>query len=234
MAVDDFLKNHKHLVIVLIAAIVFVFIGSKWIDHQENVAKLQADSAHQILAVQESKNEELKNIVADQSKKYDQILSQVTAQNTTLLQELSNRQVALRKQKTINQTSTLPELTGHWQTLTNTSSSDFSISDGKISISESAARITVNGLDERAVLQKDIADKDQLLNNKESLLNGLQNVNTSLKDQVNGLNIQITDQNNSCTAEKKVLQAQIKKAKRNTFFAYLAAAGSIALKVLVK
>jgi hypothetical protein len=226
MAINTFLQTHKHLVIVLVAALSLLFIGSKWIDHEENVAKLQADAAHQALAVQESKNEELKVLVDTQAKKYEQMLAQVTAQNSTLLQALATRQVALQKQKTVNQTSTLPELAGHWQTLTNTSSSDFTVTD-KISVSESVARATVNQLDERAVLLQDNADQKQMIEGKDTLLSGLTNVNSALKEQVNGLTIQLSDQKNVCEADKAVLKAEIKKAKKRTFFAYLAVAGSV-------
>jgi len=232
MAINQFLQTHKHLVLSLIIAVTLLFIGSKFIDHLENVVKLQSDSDHQVLAVRENENKELKALVVSQQQKYDQILSQVTAQNATLLQALATRQANLQKQKVVNQTSTLPELVGHWQTLTNTSGSDFTVIDGKISVSESAARTTVNQLDERAVLEKDNADQKQIIDNKDTLLSGLQNVNLALKDQVNGLTIQITDEKNVCEADKKVLKLEITKAKKRTFFAYLAVVGSVALKFI--
>lgn len=232
MAISTFLTAHKHLVLALVAAVVLLFIGSKWIDHEENVAKLQADAAHQALAVQESKNEELKALVTSQQQKYETLLSQVTAQNANLLQQLATRQVVLQKQQSVNQTSTLPELSKRWAVLLKVNPDDFSTSDGKITVTDNIARSTVNSLEEVPVLKSNIEDQKKLTDNANTLLTGLQNVNTSLKDQVTGLNLQIVDQAKACTADKKVLEVEVKKAKRNTFLVTLVAIGSIALKFI--
>lgn len=225
---------HKHLAIVLVAAVVLLFIGSKWIDHEETVAHLQADTAHQALAVQESKNQELQALVTTQQQKYETLLSQVTAQNTSLLQALASRQVVLQKQQSVNNTSTLPELSKRWADLLKVNPDDFSTNNGKVTITDTVARSTVNSLEEVPVLKSNIEDQKKLTDNANTLLTGLQNVNTSLKDQVTGLNLQIVDQTKVCTAEKKVLEAQVKKAKRNTFLVTLIAIGSFALKYIPK
>jgi predicted nucleic acid-binding Zn-ribbon protein len=232
MAVSEFLTAHKHLAMVLVAAVVLLFVGSKWIDHEETVAHLQADAAHQALAVQESKNEELKALVNTQQQKYETLLSQVTAQNTSLLQALASRNATLQKQKSVNNTSTLPELSKRWADLLKVNPDDFSTGNGKVTVSDSTARSTVNSLEEVPVLKSNIEDQKKLTDNANTLLTGLQNVNTSLKDQVNGLNLQIADQKTSCIAEKKVLEAQVKKAKRNTVLVSIVAVASFALKFI--
>jgi len=232
MAVSEFLTAHKHLAIVLVAAVVLFFIGSKWIDHEEHVATLQADTAHQALAIQESKNQELQALVTTQQQKYETLLSQVTAQNTSLLQALASRNATLQKQQSVNNTSTLPELSKRWADLIKVNPDDFSTSGDRVTISGTTARTTVNSLEEVPVLKSNIEDQKKLTDNANTLLTGLQNVNNSLKSQVDGLNLQITDQSKVCVAEKKVLEVQVRKAKRNTVIVTLVAIGSFALKFI--
>ena len=130
---------------------------------------------------------------------------------------MSVRDRETKKQQETNLTLPLPDLAKRWVQLLNIPQAEIqpaNIPDNLI-ITDSAARTTVNQLEELPTLRANVVTLQTLVDNGNTLLKERDNVVVGLNNQVGGLQEEITKQAALNKTEQDKLKADARRSKRN-------------------
>lgn len=197
-------KAHEKLVIIAVAAfLLFHFYGAglnAFIRHDEGAQAI----AEQTLTAQVQANSQL-------AAQNTALLAQVTAANLALAKAATIRDAQTKVQQTTDQTLPLPALGARWETLLNLQPSDIvPTPDGALKVSGEASHTTVNALESIPGLQADLAGDQTTIAND-------QTVGIAQTTQIAGLDKQIVDADVACKAQVATEKAIARRGKFRWF-----------------
>ena len=213
----SWIQRHEKLLIIVLAAIFLWFSWGKYVDWQARHDDVAAAIAQTKLEQQVEANEKLAQVVESNANNYKVLLAQVTSQNQMLANAIATRDIATKKQQETNLTLPLPDLAKRWVQLLNIPQAEIQPANlpDKLIITDSAARTTVNQLEEIPRLAGNLAAEKQAHANDVSLLKDRDKAVTDLNAQVAGKDEEILKQAEANKAAQDKLKADARRAKRN-------------------
>jgi hypothetical protein len=227
----SWILNHEKILIVLAALVVLVYLGGRYFDSDSAVAKNAV--AQQVLQEQVTQNATIAKQLAVQVQQYQEMITSLAVQNSSLARAMGQRQTEVLHQQKIDQTLPLPDLAVRWQKLAGLQPGDFENTPKGLHVSESGSRTTVQILETVPVLREDLATTHQIIANKNTQIEGATGVITGLNTQVAGLKTELTAKDKACETELKLAKAKARKGKVRSFiFGVGIGAGVVAKLVL--
>ena len=224
----SWLQKHERIVIVFLVLLAATWIGNRWIDAKAAATSQAAAVAAQQLKEQEAKDAAITAQVAQLSSQYQALVTQVTAQNAQLAASMANRTVVLQQQQAADKTMPLPDLGARWATLAGVDRSELSANTTGITVTDTAARATVDKLEQVPVLTQNLKDETTVATNTQQELASANGVIAGQNQQIAGLQLTITDDDKACKAQVAAEKAEANKSKRKWFISgALAGAGGI-------
>jgi hypothetical protein len=197
-------KAHEKLIIVVIVSfLLFHFYGAglnAWVRHDEGAQAV----AEQTLTAQVQANSQL-------AAQNTALLAQVTAANAALAKAATVRDAQTKTQQTVDQTLPLPALGQRWELLLNLQPSDIvPLPNDALQVSDEASHTTVAALETIPTLQADLAGDQTTIAND-------QKVEAAQTTQIAGLGKQITDADVACKAQVATEKAKARRSKFRWF-----------------
>lgn len=225
--------NRERLLIVLAVLVAVVYLGAKYLDHAKESAIAKNAVAQQALQDQANQNAVIAKQLATQVQQYQGMVESLASQNSTLARSMGQRQTEVLHQQKIDQTLPLPDLAVRWQTLTGLQPGDFENTTRGLHVSESASRTTVQILETVPALRKDLEATHQIIENKDTQIEGANGVITGLNTQVAGLKAELTAKDKACETELKLEKAKARKGKLKSFLTGAGIGAGVVLKILL-
>lgn len=228
-----FFKEHERLVLGLGLLGVVLWLGNSFLSHTYDRALVKNAIANQVLQEQISKNEEIEKQMSHQLETYQQLMSTLSAQNSSLARAMGQRQTEVLHQQKIDQTLPLPDLAVRWQKLAGLQPGDFENTTRGLHVSESGSRTTVQILETVPALREDLAATHQIIENKDTQITGANGVITGLNTQVAGLKAELTAKDKACETELKLEKAKARKGKLRAFVVGLGVGAGVVVRLLI-
>lgn len=227
------LQKHERLIVAVLIIAAMMFLGNKWLDNrsvsdavQAALAKQQAVELQQKVADDEKRQAEQAAQTAQMAAQYQAMVDGLTRQNASLAAAVAQRTSILEKQQTANNTAPLPEVAQRWIGLAGLQPTDLQVAANGVDVNDTAARKTVNLLEEVPVLQQNVRDIQQVADNRQAELSKANDVIATQGTQIVGLNQEVADEKKAhkadVDADKKTIdsvKADARKSKRNWFIA---------------
>ncbi len=212
---ESWLKQHERLVIIFMVLIFSFFVLDKGLGIVQSWEQHKATQAEKVLDAQKAKNDtELATAKTMLAQYQTQLAADEQAiQSLTKAQAFRDKQLPV--QQKVDAQLAPNDLALRWQGLVG-DSGVVPAADG-YNVSNTAAVITVQNLEQVPVLQADLADEQ---NKTAALQKDVASANDLIgqgKVVVSGLQTQIVDQTKACTAQINVVKAQARKGKLKAF-----------------
>lgn len=216
-AISQFLKAHERLIIVILAAVLLAGFYTKAIAYLASRDQNAANAAQAVLQAQVTANEKEATDAKQMLQQYEQLTSQLIANNNAIL--LGQKQLAAvtQKHQTADQTLPPPQLAARWTNLLQVAPTTVQPSGQGYVVTPDTAVKTVTQLETIPELQSDLAGDQTIISNNQKQIGEQSNVVTTLQGQIVGLNIQIADQTKFCSDQITAVKAQARKSKLKWF-----------------
>jgi hypothetical protein len=201
----SWLQRHERIVIVFLILLVSGWLGNKWLNDNATGDKVKVALLEQQSAAQQSQN-------AQTASQYQAMVSTLTGQINSLAASMAQRNVALVTQQTVDKTLPLPDLAKRWEALADLQVSDLTATDAGITVNDTAARATVDALEELPTLRANLVSETQIAQYTGQEL-------TKANSLISGLNSQIALDDKTHKAEIASVKADARKSKRSWFIA---------------
>lgn len=211
------LQKHERIIIVALVLLAGSWFGDHWLNNTADKDKQQATIAAQQLDEQKTKDTQLASQVSQLTTQYANVTAQLTAANEQLSSAMAQRVVVLHDQQAADKTMPLPDLGNRWAQLASIPPTDITASTAGITVSDTAARQTVEQLEKVPVLTANLQDETTEADNRQKELDNANSLIGGLNTQVSGLKLTITDEETSCKAQVTSANAQARKSKVKWF-----------------
>lgn len=215
--VESWFKTHERLIIITLAILAGLFIGSKYLGYVADRDRAAATQAAQVLTQQQAINQTLAAQVAIAQKNNQDLIIQLSQQNAILQTQQTQRTVVLQQQVATDKTLPLPDLGNRWAKLAQLNPGDITATTQGITVTPQGALQTTIMLEQLPVTQSNLDDVTKQRDNLSTELGSTQQVNSKLVTQVDGLNTQIIDANKSCKADITAVKAEARRGKLKAF-----------------
>jgi hypothetical protein len=222
------IQRHERILIVALVLTFGSWFGNHWLNIKAAADNRAAIIAEKQLDDQKAKDAQLAAQLAQLGQQYQVALRQLSAQNAQLTAAMTNRTVVLRQQQATDKTLPLPDLGKRWSDLADVPTTDITASTSGFTVSDTAARATVEKLESVPVLTQNLKDETTIADNRQSELDKANGLITGLNNQVTNLNMTIADDDKACTSKVSAVKSQARTEKRNWFLRGLAAGASLA------
>jgi hypothetical protein len=213
----SWLQKHERLILGTLLLLTLLWVGNKYLDNSANNDRTKAALLEQQLTTAKANSAQIASQNAQIASQYQAMIQQLSDQNNRLAAAVAQRNANLTTQQTTNKTLPLTDLAKRWETLAVIQPDDLTATDAGITVNDTAARATVNLLEEVPALQGNLADETQIAQNTKQELDKADDVIGGLNKQVSGLNDQIGLEQTTCKAEIASNNANARKSKRNWF-----------------
>jgi uncharacterized protein YlxW (UPF0749 family) len=225
---------HERLLIIVLAVAAVVFLGWKYLNSSSDAAIAKNAVAQEVLQQQVTQNQAITKQLATQVEQYQQMLSALTAQNASLLKNISQRQVAVQKQQQIDKTLPLPELGRRIEGLAGLTTPDVTPTAKGIELSEAGSRAIAQLLETVPVIQQEVKDLQAIVANKDTQIASLETMVGSLNIQVAGLKTELLDKDRAMKAAIDLEKAKARKSKIRYFLTGLGIGAGVASYLLLR
>ena len=223
---------HERILIVFAVLFLAVFLGWKYLNSSSEEAIAKNAVAQEVLQQQVTQNQAITKQLATQVEQYQQMLSALTAQNASLLKNISQRQVAVQKQQQIDKTLPLPELGRRIEGLAGLTTPDVTPTAKGLELSEAGSRAIAQLLETVPVIQQEVKDLQVIVANKDVQIASLETLVGSLNIQVAGLRTELLDKDRAMKAAIDLEKAKARKSKVRYFLTGLGIGAGIAAYLL--
>jgi uncharacterized coiled-coil protein SlyX len=229
--ISGFFRAHERLLIIGILAIVGFFGYEKYLNHEEKVATAQAAQSAQILAAQKDANTQLAaqaqasaTATAAAIAQYQQMVTQLTAQNTALANQMAQRNQDLKNQQTKNATLDAAGMASRIADDEGFPSGAVTVEADTVVLNNPSAHQILNDLDSVPVLKQNIIDLTATKTNEEKQISGLQDIvakqTIQISDQakqIDGLTKALADSEANTIKQVALQKAADRKSKISWF-----------------
>jgi len=229
----SWLQKHERIVIVFLVLLAGTWFGNRWLDTRAAATSQSAAIAVQQLKEQQAKDAAMAAQVAQLSSQYQALVSEMASENARLAASMANRTIVLQQQQAADKTMPLPDLGAHWAELAGVDKSELTATSNGITVSDTAARATVQKLEQVPVLEANLKDETTVAANTQQELTGANNVIDGQKQQIAGLKLTVTDDEKVCKTQLAAQKAADNKSKRNWFLRGLALGAGGAVYLLL-
>lgn len=230
--ISDYIKKHEKIIIIGMVLFVSFYLGNKYINYEAN----KADEKVAILQNQINKDQQLLSQQEQQTQldrqQYQQALEKLTKQNQALLNTIEEDNKVLKQNQQVDANLPLPDLANRWKVLADIQDNIITSPTG-ITVTEPAARLTVQQLEKVPVLTDQLNKETQVANNNQDMLNKSQVLNNDLTKQLDSANILLSDTKKKCDAQISQVKADSHKKERNWFLRGLGIGAASAAYVFV-
>jgi hypothetical protein len=229
----SWILKHQTILIVLAALVAFVYLGAKYLDSSKDSAVAKNAVAQQVLQEQVTQNATIAKQLAVQVQQYQEMITSLSAQNSSLTRAMGQRQTEVQHQQKIDQTLPLPDLAVRWQKLAGLQSSDFENTGKGLHVSESGSRTTVQILETVPALREDLAASHKIIENKDTQIEGADGIISGLNTQVTGLKSELTAKDKACATQLSLEKAKARKSKVKYFVTGLGIGAGVVAKLVL-
>ena len=225
--------SRERLLIVLAVLVALVYLGGKYFDSSKDSAVAKNAVAQQVLQEQVTQNATIAKQLAVQVQQYQEMITSLTAQNSSLARAMGQRQTEVLHQQKIDQTLPLPDLAVRWQKLAGLNPSDFENTTRGLHVSESGSRTTVQILETVPALRADLVDTHKIIENKDTQIKGADGIIAGLNTQVTGLKSELTAKDKACDTQLSLEKAKARKGKVRSFLTGLGIGAGVVAKLVL-
>lgn len=230
--VGFWLKAHERLIIVTLAILAGLFIGSKFLDTMATRDRAAATQAAQVLTQQQAVNQQLAAQIAIAQRNNQDLIIQLSQQNAVLQTQQAQRTIVLQQQVATDKTLPMPDLGNRWTYLASLKQGDLTATTAGITVTPQGAIDTVTKLEELPVAKSNLDDVTKQRDNLNTELTSTTDLNSKLVTQVAGLKTEAVDKDKSCKADIASVKADARKGKLKSFL-YGAGVGAGLILALV-
>lgn len=209
----SWLQQHERIIIVFMVLLAGAWGWNHYVDSSAAKAGIVAALSEQRLNDQKAANKDLATQSQSAATIYQQTIAIMADQNTKLAAAVTARNAALGRQQATNNTAPLPDVAKRWSMLTGIAGTEIAAGASGITVSDSAARTTVNELEKVPVLTANLADAQQSCKNTQTELDKADGLIGTLNPQIAGLNKQIAAADNACQAKIDLVNKDARKGK---------------------
>lgn len=214
---QTWLQKHEKIIIVLLVLLAGSWLGNHWLNIKADDARQLANVAEQQLNNQKAKDVQLASQVSQLNTQYQNVVSQLSAQNAQLAAAVTSRTVVLQQQQATDKTMPLLDLGNRWAALAGIAPTELRESAAGITVSDTGARQTVEQLEQVPVLTKNLRDETTIADGREQEIDKANALVGGLTQQVSGLNLTISDDAKVCKAQIASVKADARKSKSKWF-----------------
>jgi multidrug efflux pump subunit AcrA (membrane-fusion protein) len=214
---ESWLKTHERLIIVTLAILAGLYIGTKVLDNAATRDRAAATQAAQVLTQQQAVNQQLATQIAIATKNNQDLVLQLTQQNAILQTQQTQRTVVLQQQVAVDKALPMPDLGNRWTYLASLKQGDLAATTAGITVTPQGALDTVTKLEQLPVAQSNLEDVTKQRDNLNTELGSTTDLNSKLVTQVDGLKTEAIDKDKSCKADIASVKADARKGKLKSF-----------------
>jgi len=230
---ESWLKQHETIILIVLFILSGLFVGSKILNHIEAKDQRAYNSAQQALNLTQAQNQQLAQQMEKTAEQYKELVTELNANNTRLIQNIQVRDQQTKQQQIVDQTLPLTDIAKRWVELAVLVPGDVQNINGSLAVSDAGARKTVQQLELISDLTKDLEDGKILLADKDKQISAQDGVVAGLNKEIGGLNHQIKDQDASCKADIASINAKARKGKLNWFLRGAGVGGAIVAYIAI-
>jgi len=206
------IQKHERLIIIVIAVSALIYIGRHWLDKHYDLASQEVVSTASTLLNQKDVNKQLQAQFDDLKQTTQQIITQVTAQNTQLAAQAQAAYQQAAKQQALDAQLSNQQLADRIAQLTN--QKNVQSNDQGVQLNHDQSVGVTQQLEDVPSLQAQLKSEQLINTNNTKQIAGLTDEVNSCNQLNTGLKAENADQ-------KKSYEAQLKKAKISGIFSRL-------------
>lgn len=215
---STFLKVHEKLLIFILIAASFVWLGTKYLNNLADRDSKQYAALTQQLKAQQDINAQNAAVTAQVLSQYTSLVSSLTQKNNALQAAQTSRNTVLKAQQQADSALKPTDLAVRWTTLSNLNPSGLTVTPLGLTVSEENAQTTVQQLEQIPVLTQNLKAESDIADNNKFEADKAGEVISAQTQQITGLNTQIQDQDKACKAEVTSIKASARTSKIKWFF----------------
>jgi len=215
--ISSYLRRHEGMILGIAFLSVALFLGNKYLNYEAAATNKVAQQAQAIAAQQQVIVNNLTQQLQTAQQHSDALVAHLAANDAKQEAEIANLKATLAQKQQQVQVEPLPEVAAEWN-------SQIKIPDGVrntptgLTITEAAARATVEELIEVPTLQNEVDDLKQMVDDASTTIESQQTTIKAADDLAASLKVQITDDNAAHAKEITALKAAARKSKFKIFW----------------
>jgi len=230
---ESWLKQHETIILIILFILSGLFVGNKILNHIEAKDQRAYTAAQQALNLTQVQNQQLAQEMEKTTEQYKELVAELNANNTRLIQNIQVRDQQTKKQQTADLTLPLTDIVQRWVELAVLVPGDVQNVNGNLVVTDSGARKTVQELELVSNLTKDFEDGKMLLADKDKQISAQDGVVAGLNKEIGGLNHQIQDEQTACKTEVAFVNAKARKGKLNWFLRGMGVGGAVVAYIAI-